>query len=68
MENVDEYSWMDEQGNFHVRAIEDDLCEVVLSQNCLHVKVNFMYLLPNKKAKWISGHQNEPEDMYDNRS
>ena len=53
-DNLDEYTWMDEQGNLHLRSIDDDLCEIVLSANCIHFKVSFLYLLPNKKAEWVN--------------
>lgn len=53
LENIDEYSWIDEEGNIHLRSIEEDICEVVLSANCLHVRVNFLFLLPEKKGKWV---------------
>lgn len=52
LDNLDEYTWIDEHGHLHLRSIEDELCEIVLSSNCLHIRVNFLYLLPNKKAKW----------------
>ena len=51
-DNVDEYTWIDEEGNLHLRSIEEDVCQIVLSSNCLHVRVSFLYLLPTKKAEW----------------
>ena len=65
MDNVDEYSWIDEEGNFHLRSIEDELCEVVLSANCLHVRVNFLYMLQNKKGKWVTSAQNYQGQNFD---
>jgi hypothetical protein len=40
---------MDEQGNLHIRSIEDGLAELVFSANCLHFRVYFLHLLPTKK-------------------
>lgn len=53
-DNIDEYSWIDEQGNLHLKSIDDGLCEVILAANCLHFRVQFLYLLPYKKAQWVS--------------
>ena len=58
-ENIDEYSWMDEQGNLHLKSIDDGLCEVILAANCLHFRVQFLYLIPSKKAKWITTDPNQ---------
>jgi hypothetical protein len=45
-ENVDEYSWIDEEGNTHLKSIDENVCEIILSSNLLHFKVLFLYLLP----------------------
>lgn len=49
LDNVDEYTWIDEQGNLHLKSIDSDLCELILSQNCVHFKVIYLYLIPHKK-------------------
>ena len=50
---------MDEQGNLHLKSIDDGLCEVILAANCLHFRVQFLYLIPSKKAKWITTDPNQ---------
>ena len=54
LDNVDEYTWIDEQGNLHLKSVENDLCELILSQNCVHFKVIYLYLVPNKKPQWVN--------------
>lgn len=66
-DNVDEYTWMDELGNIHLRSIEDDMSSIVLSSNCLHVRVNFLYLLPKKKAEWTVNAIGMANDEVDDR-
>ena len=51
---MDEYSWIDEQGNTHLKSIDQDVCEVILSANCLHFRVVYLYLLPTKKHGWVT--------------
>jgi hypothetical protein len=51
-ENSDEYTWIDEEGNLHMKSIDEDMAEIVLSVNNLHFRVSFLYLLPFKKPFW----------------
>jgi len=48
-DNLEEHSWVDEEGNFHLKSIEDDLCHIILSANLLHFRVQYRHLLPGKK-------------------
>ena len=38
-DNIDEYSWVDEEGNLHLRSVDDGLCELILAANNLHFRV-----------------------------
>ena len=59
LDNVDEYSWVDEEGNTHLRSVDQDLCEVILAANCLNFRVCYMQLLPTKKSDWVYTQQGE---------
>ena len=52
-DNIDEYSWIDEQGNMHLKSVDKDVCEITLSSNMLHFKVQYLHLLPTKKHQWV---------------
>ena len=64
-DNLDEYSWVDEEGNLHLKSIDDDLCELILSQNNLHFRVMFLHLLPQKKATWTMTDPNVAASTFD---
>ena len=38
-DNLDEFVWQDEQGNFHLKSIDEGVCHIVLSSNFLHFRV-----------------------------
>ena len=59
-DNLDEYSWIDEEGNLHLKSIDQELCEVILSSNNLHFRVIFLHQLPQKKAAWTINAENAP--------
>ena len=64
-DNVDEYSWIDEVGNLHLRSVDDGLCEVILAANNLHFRVHFLYLVASKSAQWVTTDPNQAaEDDY----
>jgi len=52
-DNLQEFCWVDENGHTHLKSLDADLAEVILSQNCLHFRVIFLYLLPTKKQAWV---------------
>ena len=54
---MEEHSWVDEEGNFHLKSIEDDLCHIILSANLLHFRVQYRHLLPGKKQDWVGVEQ-----------
>ena len=54
LENLAEYSWVDEQGNVHIRTTDDDqVAQLILSKNGFQVTVNYLHLLPIKKPCWV---------------
>lgn len=51
-DNFEEYSFMDQEGNFHLRSVDNSESEIVLAKNGLTFSVTFLYLLPYKKPQW----------------
>lgn len=49
-DNFEEYSYMDQEGNFHLRSVDNSESEMVLAKNGLTFSITFLYLLPYKKA------------------
>jgi hypothetical protein len=47
--NMEEYINVDEEGNIHLRSVDDDVAEIVLSKNGFLMTVTYLYLLPFKK-------------------
>lgn len=45
---------MDEEGNMHLKSIDEGVAEIVLSKNGFMFTVSFLYLLPFKKPSWVT--------------
>ena len=41
-DNLDQYAWIDDEGNWHLKSIEDDMCEIIISPNCLHFRIIYL--------------------------
>lgn len=54
-----DYTSRDEEGNVHLKSIDQDLAELVLSSNGFHFTVTFLYLLPFKTASWTTVEEKE---------
>ncbi len=48
-DNLEDYSYTDQEGNLHLRSVDDSQSEIVLARNGLTFSVSFLYLLPYKK-------------------
>jgi hypothetical protein len=57
---------MDEEGNLHLKSVDQDVCELILSANCLNFKVCYMQLLPNKKGDWVYQSETIGDDIISN--
>jgi hypothetical protein len=54
LENLSEYTWVDEQNNVHIRSTDDEqVCKVSLSSNGFQITVTYLHLLPSKKPSWV---------------
>lgn len=68
MENLADYSSVDKDGNYILKSIDEDLCEIVLSRDCLHFRVSYWQLTDNKEGHWVQAqgdgaHANFPMNL-----
>lgn len=53
IENIAEYYWVDDEGNHHLKSIDEGMCEIIMSSNLLHFRVCYYHLLPSKKMEYV---------------
>ena len=57
LDNLQDYSFKDENGNYYLQSVDDDLATVILSDNCLHFRVQYWHFTGNKVGQWVAADQ-----------
>lgn len=53
IENIEQYFNIDNDGNYCLKSMDEDMCEIILSKNMLHFRVSYLHLIKNKKLEYI---------------
>lgn len=62
-DNYLDFVSLDEDGNLHLRSIDEGVGELILSRNGFHFTVHFLYLLPFKKPTWVQIDQTQSSHL-----